>query len=157
MRRTVIIVVSVIMTVTAEAFAQSAERDLTVSELQKQLAEMRSQISALQNRVAILEAVTGDPETSSSTQSNPLHSQTRPLQPIRSQPDDAKSAGEPTAFHFKGLTVTPGGFLDSTVLLRTRNENADLANSYSAIPLDGSSNANLSEFRGTARNSGCRY
>src|SRR5262249_43274957 len=46
-----------------------------------------------------------------------------------------------------------GGFLEGTMLVRTRNENADIANSYSAIPLNGSSNAQLSEFRGTARNS----
>ncbi len=39
------------------------------------------------------------------------------------------------------------------MLVRTRNENADIANNYSAIPLNGSSNAKLSEFRGTARNS----
>jgi hypothetical protein len=152
--RTVVLVVSVMMLGRAEAFAQSSERDLTVSELQKQLAQMSAQIAALQSRIATLEAVTGNPETSSSTQSSPLHSQTPPLQPVPSQPDEAKSAGEPTAFNFRGLTVTPGGSLESTVLLRTRNENADLATSYSAIPLDGSSNANLSEFRGTARHSG---
>ena len=45
MGRIVILIVTVIMMVTAEAFAQSSERDLTVSELQKQLAEMRSQVS----------------------------------------------------------------------------------------------------------------
>jgi len=39
------------------------------------------------------------------------------------------------------------------MLVRTRNENADIANNYSALPLNGSSNASLSEFRGTARNS----
>jgi len=39
------------------------------------------------------------------------------------------------------------------MLLRTRNENADIANNYSVIPLNGSSNAKLSEFRGSARNS----
>jgi hypothetical protein len=37
--------------------------------------------------------------------------------------------------------------------VRTRNENADMATSYSAAPLNGSSNANLSELRGTARTS----
>jgi hypothetical protein len=64
-----------------------------------------------------------------------------------------KSSEEPTSFHYKGLTLTPGGFLEGTMLLRTRNENADIANNYSAIPLNGSSNAKLSEFRGSARNS----
>jgi hypothetical protein len=151
--RTVILIVSVLALVTAEAFAQSSERDLTVSELQKQLAEMRAQMTAMQNRIAILEAVTGNPETSSSTQSNSLHSQTLPPQPIRLQAGEVKSAGEPTTLAFRGLSITPGGLLESTVLLRTRNENADLATSYSAIPLNGSSNANLSEFRGTARHS----
>jgi hypothetical protein len=39
------------------------------------------------------------------------------------------------------------------MLVSTHNENADIANTFSAIPLNGSSNANLSEFRGTSRNS----
>ena len=98
---------------------------------------MRSQMTAMQNRIATLEA--GG------------RSQTPPPQTVRSQPDETKSAAGPAAFRFKGLTLTPGGFLDSTVLVRTRNENADMATSYSAIPLDGSSNANLSELRGTVR------
>jgi len=151
--QTVILVVSVITLVTAEAFAQSSEADLTVRELQKQLAEMRSQMAAIQNRIATLEAVRGNPETSSSADSVLLHSQTGPPQAVRTRPDETKSVGEQTAFSFKGLTLTPGGFLQSTALVRSRNENADVATSYSAIPLDGSSNANLSELRGTARTS----
>ena len=95
---------------------------------------MRSQMVTMQNRIATLEAAKGILE-------------------VRSQPDETKTAAEPTAFHFKGLTLTPGGFLTSTALVRARNENADVATSHSAIPLDGSSNANLSELRGTARNS----
>jgi len=71
------------------------------------------------------------------------------------QPDagEMKEVGEPISVQYRGLTVTPGGFLEGTFLVRTRNENADIANNYSAIPLNGSSNAQLSEFRGTARNS----
>ena len=94
--------------------------------LQNQLEEMRSQMIILQNRIATLEAAIGTGE-------------------VRSQPDETKSAGEPTAFRFKGLALTPGGFLNSTALVRTRNESADVATSYSATPLEGSSNANLSE------------
>src|SRR4029453_8730846 len=132
-RRTVIFVVSVITLVTAAAFAQSSGPDLTVSDLQKQLLEMRAQMAVMQNRIATLEAVKGIPETS------------------RTQSDETTSVGEQTASSFKGLTITPGGFLQSTALVRRRNENADVATSYSAIPLNGSPNANLSELRGTAR------
>src|SRR5690242_20639106 len=118
LRRIVILAVSLFPMVTAGALAQSSER-ATISELQQQLAEMRSQMAALQNRIATLEGLRGSLETA-----------TLPLQQIRAQPEDTQSAREPTASHLKGFTVTPGGFLDSTVLLRTRNENADVATSY---------------------------
>jgi hypothetical protein len=134
MRRRIILATSVLMIVAADGFAQPAGQDPTILELLKQVADMRSQIVTMQDRIATLEAAKGIPE-------------------VHSQPDETKTATEPTALHFKGLTLTPGGFLTSTALVRVRNENADAATSHSAIPLDGSSNANLSELRGTARNS----
>jgi len=122
------------MIVAADGFAQPTEQDPTVRELLNQLEDMRSQMVEMQNRIATLEAAKGILE-------------------VRSQPDETKTATEPAALRFKGLTLTPGGFLTSTALVRARNENADAATSHAAIPLDGSSNANLSELRGTARNS----
>jgi len=139
--------------VTAEGFAQSSGQDATIKELQHQLEEMRSQMATMQNRIATLEAARGNPDASSSTESIALHSETASQPAIRSQPEGRKSADESAALHFKGLALTPGGFLDSTALVRTRNENADMATSYSTVPLNGSSNANLSELRGTARTS----
>src|SRR5262245_12499253 len=133
MRRAIAVATSLLMAVAAEGLAQSSQQD-PIRALQKQLEEMRSQMVILQNRIATLEAATGTGE-------------------VRSQPGETNSAAEPTAFRFKGLTLTPGGFLSSTALVRTRNENADVATSYSATPLDGSSNANLSELRGSTRNS----
>jgi hypothetical protein len=132
--RTVIFASGILVMLAAEGVAQSSEQNATIRELQNQLDEMRSQLATLQNRIATLE---GGKEIAA----------------VRSQPDEPKSAEPPTSFHFKGLTLTPGGFLQSTALVRTRNENADVATSYSAIPLNGSSNANLSELRGTARSS----
>jgi hypothetical protein len=133
MGRTITLAASLLIAVAPEMLAQSQEQD-PIRALQNQLEEMRSQMVILQNRIATLEAATRTGE-------------------VRSQPDETKSAGEPTALRFKGLTITPGGILNSTALVRTRNENADVATSYSATPLDGSSNANLSELRGSTRNS----
>ena len=134
MRRPIILAASILMIVAADGFAQPTEQDLTVRELLNQLEEMRLQMVTMQNRIATLEAARGIPE-------------------VRSQSDETKTAAAPTAWQFKGLTLTPRGFLNSTALVRARNENADAATSYFAIPLDGSSNANLSELRGTARSS----
>lgn len=57
----------------------------------------------------------------------------------------------PLAIHYKGLTVTPGGWLESTFLARGRNENADVTSNFASSPFDGVANSNLSEFRATAR------
>jgi hypothetical protein len=138
---------------TAAALGQTSNQEPIISDLQKQLDEMRSQMAKMQNRIADLEAARGIASTRSSTDPSPLRTQTPPALSLQSQPDETKSPKKPTSFHYKGLTLTPGGFLEGTMLVRARNENADIANNYSAIPLDGSSNAKLTEFRGTARNS----
>jgi hypothetical protein len=114
---------------------------------------MHSQMVEMQNRIAELEAARGAAATHSNADPALPQSQPAPTEAFRSRPDETKSPDEPTSFHFKGLSLTPGGFLEGTMLVRTRNENADIANNYSAIPLNRSSNAKLSEFRGTARNS----
>jgi hypothetical protein len=158
MCRKIILASIVTLTATAHGLAQTSTQEPTNIELQRQLQEMHSLVAKLENRVAELEAARGiaaadsspDPVQPSAIQPR---SQTPPQQAAQLQPDAAKSGEEPTALHFKGLTVTPGGFLESTVLVRTRNENADISTTYSAIPLNGSSNANLTELRGSARNS----
>jgi hypothetical protein len=147
------LVCSFTVVIAAGALAQTFNQEPTTGELQKQLDEMRSQMIKMQNRITELEALRGVATTGPHTDPVVLENRTPPPQALQFQPGEAKSPEEPTAFQFKGLTLTPGGFLEGTMLVRTRNENADIANTYSAIPLNGSSNANLSEFRGTARNS----
>ena len=152
MKRRTVLTGILTLIITAEAPAQSQSQEPTVGELQRQLNEMRSQMAKMQNRIAELEA-RGDSATNPSADPIAVQRQTATAMSGRSQPDETKSSEEPTAFHYKGLTLIPGGFLEGTMLVRTRNENADIANNYSGIPLDGSPNAKLSEFRGTARNS----
>jgi archaellum component FlaC len=59
----------------------------------------------------------------------------------------------PLAIHYKGITITPGGWVESTFLVRSRNENADITSNFGSVPFDGVANSNLSEFRGSARGS----
>jgi len=139
--------------VSAQAFAQSSKQEPTIGELQRQMEEMRSRMIKMENRIAELEAARGIVATNSGTDPTAFQSQTPAAQALLSQPAETKGVAGPPSFQFKGVSLTPGGFLEGTMLVRTRNENADIANSYSAIPLNGSSNAKLSEFRGTARNS----
>src|SRR5262249_48311468 len=55
----------------------------------------------------------------------------------------------PVTIRYKGLSLTPGGFLEGTFLVRTRNENADFPNTYTGVPLNGSTNSKLTEYRGS--------
>jgi hypothetical protein len=55
--------------------------------------------------------------------------------------------------HFKNVYLTFGGFFESTGLFRSANENSDVGSTYRDIPLNGTANSKLTEFRGTARQS----
>jgi hypothetical protein len=59
----------------------------------------------------------------------------------------------PAQIHFKGITITPVGFAAAEAVWREKNETADIGSSFNAIPFEGTTNANLSEFRGSARQS----
>ena len=149
-----VFLVSVSMLIaTAGSVAQTDNQDPAITDLQRQIQEMRLQMAEMQKRIVDLEATKGTAEKNSSTDPILPQSQTAPTEALRSQVGEVRASKQPTSFYYKGITLTPGGFLESTILVRTRNENADMANSYTTIPLNGSSNAHLSEFRGTVRNS----
>ena len=59
----------------------------------------------------------------------------------------------PLALNFKGVTLTPGGFLAAEALFRTHAENADINTSWNGIPYDDQTMAHLTEFRQSARQS----
>ncbi len=59
----------------------------------------------------------------------------------------------PLAIHYKGITITPGGFLAAETVWRQRAEGADINTNLNGIPYTGSSSARLSEFYGSGRQS----
>ncbi len=61
----------------------------------------------------------------------------------------------PPAIHYKGITITPGGFIEAAGIYRTHNENASVnsATGDFNIPLSGTTNARMNEFRFDARQS----
>jgi hypothetical protein len=55
--------------------------------------------------------------------------------------------------HFKGVTVTLGGFFAGESVYRSREEYADIGSTFSGIPYPNSAQAHADEFRMTARQS----
>jgi len=64
-----------------------------------------------------------------------------------------KDAEHPTALRYKGISITPGGYLDATFIGRSRNTNSDVIGNFNSFPFDGVANSSLTEFRLTARQS----
>lgn len=65
-----------------------------------------------------------------------------------------KTANEsPLAIHYKGITITPGGFLAGETVHRSRALGADVNTPFNSVPMPGSSNAAMAEFFGSGRQS----
>jgi hypothetical protein len=64
-----------------------------------------------------------------------------------------KDIANPTALHFKGINLTPGGYLAGETVYRTKATGGDIPTAFSAIPYEGADAYSLSEFFGSARQS----
>ena len=62
-------------------------------------------------------------------------------------------ADEPLAIHFKGITLSPGGFTAAETVWRGKALSGDVNTPFTSIPLPGASNANVSEFNFSGRQS----
>jgi hypothetical protein len=59
----------------------------------------------------------------------------------------------PTALHFKGITITPGGFLAAEFVRRSRALGSDINTPFNALTVPGASTSSISEFFGSGRQS----
>ncbi len=59
----------------------------------------------------------------------------------------------PLAIHYKGITLTPGGFTAAETVWRQRATGSDINTPFNSINYDGSSSAHMSEFYGSGRQS----
>ncbi len=59
----------------------------------------------------------------------------------------------PTAIHFKGITITPGGFLAAETVRRSRALASDINTPFNSLTMPGASQSSMSEFFGTGRQS----
>jgi hypothetical protein len=63
------------------------------------------------------------------------------------------SMESPMALHFKGITITPGGFLAAEFVRRSRALAADVNTPFNSLTMPGASQSAISEFFGSGRQS----
>jgi hypothetical protein len=128
---------------------QIAARDQAIQQLQSQIANLPApqppappapgccdQVGALQHDVADLKTVSGNTV-------NELQETQKRVAALES----------PLAIHYKGITITPGGFLAAETVWRQRAIGADINTPFNSIPYFGANAAHLSEFYGSGRQS----
>ena len=57
------------------------------------------------------------------------------------------------SIHFRGITITPGGFAEAAFIRRSRALGADLTTPFNSLTMPGASQSQISEFFGSARQS----
>jgi len=122
----------------AAANAKAAEASSKAVEAANASAEVKSTASTLNTTVSDLKA------------SNEVLKTT-----VATEQAEAKKAGEegPSTIKFKGISITPGGFLAAETVSRSRAEGADINTAFTGIPYPNSALSHISENNFSARQS----
>jgi hypothetical protein len=135
-------------------------------EMAAQLDALRDQVDALQRRLDAQNAAeqqtkaTADQAASQAAAAKAqaatatAATQAIPAQ-VQAQVQTAVEAAAPKTdkIYYKGVTLTLGGFGALETIYRTKNETADMASSFSGIPLNNNTVGHTGEFRFSARQS----
>jgi hypothetical protein len=137
---------------------QISTRDQAIQQLQSQVTQAQS--SAQQAQQAA-NAAANSQSTASADQIGALQHDVTDLKTVSGstvnelQETQKRVAGleNPLSIHYKGITLTPGGFLAAETVWRQHAEGADINTSFNSIPFSGASGAHMSEFYGSGRQS----
>jgi len=64
-----------------------------------------------------------------------------------------KDISAPNVIHYKGISITPGGFAAAETVYRTKATGGDIPTAFSSIPYEGADAYSLGEFYGSGRQS----
>lgn len=125
--------------------ALEAQLQALQSQQAQQHAEDQQQVAALRQQLADTQAKADQAMAVSQEQIQTIPGAVR-SEIAAEKPKDGK-------VHYKGVTLTVGGFLAAESVYRSKAEGADIGSSFSAIPFNNNVAGHTSEFRGTARQS----
>ncbi|MFZ0300539.1 MAG: hypothetical protein WAM13_19480 [Candidatus Sulfotelmatobacter sp.] len=122
------------------AQAQASQDKKAVGQLKGDLADLKSVSSTAADNATLKNAVLSlqdSPQTSS---------------PDAPQTFNKQMEG-PVTLHFRGINITPGGYVEAAFVRRSRALGADLPTPFNSLTMPGASQSQLSEFFGSARQS----
>jgi hypothetical protein len=123
-----------------------------VSTLEQRLNDETAARQADEARAQAAEAKADSAEADAQATRTEMQAQ---IQTIPSDVQTAVAANKPKTdkIYYKGITLTPGGFLEAAGIYRSKNEESDLASNFAKIPLGNNAVGHTQELRGSARQS----
>ncbi|MGB9107029.1 MAG: hypothetical protein WCC59_19895, partial [Terriglobales bacterium] len=132
-----------------------ARRDAAVQQVQQQVNSLQSAAQQAQSTAQAAQSSSKQNEDAlASLKTNVASVQTTATATatsLQAAEKQVKALESPAAIKYKGITITPGGFISANVNWRKNNQNLDNFGGFNALPFNGSSNAHLSELRFTGR------
>jgi hypothetical protein len=137
---------------------QMAQRDAALQQAQQQMQEAQQAATAAQAKAdqASQQASQQQQDVSSlKTDVSDIkqNATAAALSLQETQKNIQSSLENPLALHYKGIDITPGGFLAAETVWRQHALGSDINTPFNSIPFDGSTAAHMSEFFGSGRQS----
>ena len=135
-----------------------ATKDAQLQQAQKAAADAQAAAAKAQDAANMQQqAVTDNAAAVSTLQSTVTDMKNVNATVVSSLTDEAaaikKSISAPSTLHYKGISLTPGGYLAGETVYRTKATGGDIPTAFSAIPYEHADAYSLSEFFADARQS----
>ena len=136
---------------------QVQSRDQQIQQLQQTLQQIQAAASQAQSKADTVVAQTADQtQTVNALKSEIADLKTNSTNSALSLQETQKSIQEissPTAIHYRGIALTPGGYAAAETVTRTRATSADINTPFNSIPYPGNALSQVPESNFTARQS----
>jgi len=137
--------------------SQLAQRDSAISDAKSAAAAADAKASDADAKVATVAASTAEVKSTTTTLSSDVADLKLGNDALKGAVQDTQKkivAGEsPATIHYKGMTLTPGGFLAAETVYRTRAVSGDINTPLTGIPFNAADLAHVSENNFTGRQS----
>ena len=159
-------------TVAEQIQALRQEMQSQIDSLKTNLADKDAQLKQAQQAAADAQAAADKAQAAASAQNQAVSDNAAAVTTLQSTVTDLKAnsvslattvsdetskikaaIANPTTLHYKGISLTPGGYAAGETVYRSKATGGDIPTAFNAIPYEGSDLYQLSEFFGSARQS----
>ncbi len=134
-----------------------AKRDVQIGDAKSAAVAADAKAADANAKVAVVESSTAEVKTTTTALSSDVADLKLSNDAVKGAVQDAQKkiiAGEsPATIHYKGITITPGGFVEAATVYRTHATSGDINTPFTGIPFNAADLAHVSENNFTARQS----